>query len=74
MKVRGPGDRVINAEIRNAVNTMNTVVSKKQEGGGHFVPLNILGLRGFRVPILFGNDLLWNGLPYSKGFVKFGCL
>ena len=37
-------------------------------------PLNILGLGGVRVPILFGNDLLWNDLPYSKGFMKFGCL
>ena len=23
---------------------------------------------------LFGNDLLWNDSPYSKGFMKFGCL
>ena len=22
----------------------------------------------------FGNDLLWNDLPYSKGFMKFKCL
>ena len=36
-------------------------------------PLNILGLGGVRVPIFFGDDLLWNDLPYSKGFVKFGC-
>ena len=33
-----------------------------------------LGLCGVRVPILFGYDLLWNDLPYSKGFMKFGCL
>ena len=37
-------------------------------------PLNIFGLGGIRVPILFGNDLLWNDLPYSKGYMKFGCL
>ena len=36
--------------------------------------LNILGLGGVRVPILFGNDLPRNDLPYSKGFMKFGCL
>ena len=36
-------------------------------------PLNILGLGGFRVPILFGIDLMWNDLPYSKGFMRFGC-
>ena len=29
-------------------------------------PLNILGLGGVRFPILFGNDLFWNDLPYSK--------
>ena len=41
-------------------------------GGGHIVPpLNIFGLGGVRVPILFGNDLLWNDLLYSKGFMKF---
>ena len=33
-----------------------------------------LGLGGVRVPILFGNGLLLNDLPYSKGFIKFGCL
>ena len=44
-------------------------------GGGHIVPpLSILGLGGVRVPILFGNDLSWNDLPYLKGFMKFGCL
>ena len=32
------------------------------------------GLGGVRVPIIFGNDLLWNDLPYLKGFVKVGCL
>ena len=26
---------------------------------------------GVWVPILFGNDLLLNDLPYSKGFMKF---
>ena len=35
---------------------------------------HILGLGGVGVPILFENDLLWNDLPYSKGFTKFGCL
>ena len=48
-------------------------VSKNQ--GGHIVPLpNILGLGGIRDPVLFGNGLLWNDLPYSKGFMNFGCL
>ena len=43
--------------------------------GGHIVPpLSILGLGGVRVPILFGNDLPMNDWPYSKGFMKFGCL
>ena len=32
-----------------------------------------LGLGGVRVPILFGNNLLWNDLPHSKWY-KFGCL
>ena len=32
-----------------------------------------LGLSGVKVPILFGNDLLWNDLPYSKGLLNFGC-
>ena len=42
--------------------------------GGHIVPpLNIFGLGGVRVPILFGNDLPRNDLSYSKGFMKFGC-
>ena len=36
-------------------------------------PLNIFGFGWVRVPILFGNDLLRNDLPYSKGFIKFGC-
>ena len=26
------------------------------------------------VPIHFGIDLLWNGLPFSKGIRNFGCL
>ena len=38
-------------------------------GGG---TLNIFGLGGVRVPNLFGYDLLWNDLPYSKGFMEFG--
>ena len=43
--------------------------------GGHIVPpLSILGLGGVRVPILVENDLSWNDLTYSKGFMKFGCL
>ena len=42
---------------------------------GHIAPpLNILKLGGVRVPILFGNDLLWNNIPYSKGYMKFGRL
>ena len=45
-------------------------------GGGHIVPhpLNIFfGLGRVRVPILFGNDLPRGDLPYTKGFMKFGC-
>ena len=50
-------------------------VSKNQGGVAHCAPpQNILGLGGVMVPILFGNDLLWDDLPYSKGFMKFGCL
>ena len=36
-------------------------------------PLNIFGLGRVRVPILFGNDLPRSDLPYTKGFMKFGC-
>ena len=44
-------------------------------GGGHIVPpLNIFGLGRVRVPILFENDLPRSDLPYTKGFMKFGCL
>ena len=44
-------------------------------GGGHIVPpLNIFWLGGVRVPILVANDLPGHDLPYSKGFMKFGCL
>ena len=46
----------------------------KNQGGSHCAPQNNFGLGGVRVPILFGNDLPMNDLPYSKGFVKFGCL
>ena len=35
-------------------------------------PLNIFGLGGVRV-LLFGNDFPRHDLPYSKGFMKFGC-
>ena len=31
-------------------------------------------LGGVRFSNLFGNDLLWNDLPYSKGCMMFGCL
>ena len=42
--------------------------------GGHIVPpLNIFGFGRVRVPILFGNYLHRNNLPYSKGFMKLGC-
>ena len=42
--------------------------------GGHIVPpLNIFGLGRVRVPILFGNYLPRSYLPYTKGFMKFGC-
>ena len=43
-------------------------------GGAHCSPLNILGLGGVRASILFVNDLLWDDVPFSKGFMKFGCL
>ena len=33
-----------------------------------------MGFGGVRDPILVGNDLMWNNLPYLKGFMKFGCL
>ena len=36
-------------------------------------PLNIFGLGGVRVPILFGNGLPRSDLPYTNGFKKFGC-
>ena len=46
----------------------------KDRGGGHIVPpLNIFRLGEVMVPILFGNVLLWNDLPYSK-LHEFGCL
>ena len=35
--------------------------------------LNIFGLGRVRVPIRFGNDLPRIDLPYTKGFMKFGC-
>ena len=42
--------------------------------GGHIVPpLNIFGLGRVRVPILFGNYFPRSDLPYTKGFMKFGC-
>ena len=42
--------------------------------GGHIVPpLNIFGLGKVRVPILFGNYLPRSYIPYTKGFMKFGC-
>ena len=41
---------------------------------GHIVPpLNIFGLGRVRVPILLGNYLPRSYLPYTKGFMKFGC-
>ena len=33
-----------------------------------------MGFGGVRDPMLVGNDLMWNNLPYLKGFMKFGCL
>ena len=48
-------------------------IPKNWEGGGAEY-LNMLGLGGVRVPIIFGNDLLCNDLPYSKGLIKMGCL
>ena len=45
-----------------------------RDPGGHIVPpLYIFGLGRVRVPILFGNDLPRSDLPYTKGFMKFGC-
>ena len=46
----------------------------KTEGEDIVPPLNVLGLGGVRVPILFGNHLPMNDWPYSKGFMKFGYL
>ena len=43
----------------------------RNQGGGTLYPLNILVLGGVRVPILFGIDLLWNDVSFSKGFRKF---
>ena len=40
----------------------------------HITKVKTGGLGGVGVPIIFGNDLLWNDLPYLKGFMKFGCL
>ena len=45
--------------------------TSKDRGGP---PLNILGLGGVTVSILFEYDLLWNDSPYSKIYMKFGCL
>ena len=43
-------------------------------GGGTLCPpLNIFGLGRVRVPILFGNYFPRSDLPYTKGFMKFGC-
>ena len=40
---------------------------------GTVPPLNIFGLGRVRVPILFGNYFPRSDLPYTKGFMKFGC-
>ena len=45
-------------------------VSGTGGGGG---ALNIFGLGRVRVPILFGNYFPRSDLPYTKGFMKFGC-
>ena len=45
-------------------------MSISKDWGGeraHCAPLNILELVGVGVPILFGNDLLWNNLPVLIG-------
>ena len=44
------------------------------QGGGHChqISLDWVGLET-RVPILFRNNLRRSDLPYSKGFMKFGC-
>ena len=45
------------------------------EAGERYIvpPLNIFGLGRVRVPILFGNYFPRSDLPYTKGFMKFGC-
>ena len=43
----------------------------RREFGIH--PYLYWGWVGLRFQFFFGNDLLWNDLPYSKGFMKFGC-
>ena len=48
-------------------------LSVSKERGAYLSSLCILGLVWVRVPILFGNDMLWNVSPCSKGFMKFGC-
>ena len=45
----------------------------RYQGGAHCAPLNIFGLGRVRVPILFGNYFPRSDLPYTKGFMKFGC-
>ena len=46
----------------------------RYQGGGTFwPPLNIFGFGRIRVPILFGNYFPRSDLPYTKGFMKFGC-
>ena len=48
---------------------------KDQGAGAHCIvpPLNIFGLGRVRIPILFGNYFPRSDLPYTKGFMKFGC-
>ena len=42
-------------------------------GPAYFDVSGIFGLGRVRVPLLFGNDLPRSDLPYTKGFMKFGC-
>ena len=41
------------------------------DGGAGGAYMQEPGLGVVRVPILFGNDLLWNDVPFTKGFMKF---
>ena len=75
MSVKDRGLHMENRVQRELTLLGPAYLSVSKDHVGHIAPsLNILGLGRVRVPILFGNDLLWNDLPHSKEFMKFGCL